>query len=210
PTTRLMSSGVNIDAESIGFSGPASRLQDGLKAVLLIIKFDLNRISKYQEGALQGVLPMRPPHIFTDESSYFVTTTLSERGTLFTDSRLAIACLEALMHAVDKTGTKIFCYVLMPDHFHAVVNSTVLPKFMNLFKGSSSHAVNIALGRKDTTVWQAGYWEMGLRSQQMFIQKLNYTHWNPVKAGIIKRAEEYPYSSARQFVEKYRQCLFEL
>jgi hypothetical protein len=39
-----------------------------------------------------------------------------------------------------------------------------------------------------------------IRDQQMFWTKLNYIHNNPIKAGLVNRAEDYKYSSARNYI----------
>jgi REP element-mobilizing transposase RayT len=36
-----------------------------------------------------------------------------------------------------------------------------------------------------------------LTSEEMFMQRVNYTHQNPVRAGLVTHAEEYRFSSAR-------------
>jgi hypothetical protein len=39
-----------------------------------------------------------------------------------------------------------------------------------------------------------------IRDQQMFCTKLNYIHSNPIKAGLVTKAEDYKYSSARNYI----------
>ena len=39
-----------------------------------------------------------------------------------------------------------------------------------------------------------------IRDQRMFWTKLNYIHNNPVKAGLVRRAEDYKYSSAQNYI----------
>lgn len=36
-----------------------------------------------------------------------------------------------------------------------------------------------------------------LTSESMFMQRVHYTHQNPVRAGLVEKAEDYQYSSAR-------------
>ena len=44
--------------------------------------------------------------------------------------------------------------------------------------------------------WERNALSIELRNHPFFIQKLDYIHWNPVKAGMCKLPEEYKYSSA--------------
>ena len=51
---------------------------------------------------------------------------------------------------------------------------------------------------KDKTYqfWERNSLAIELRTAKVFIQKLEYIHWNPVKAGICSLPEEYYFSSA--------------
>lgn len=46
-------------------------------------------------------------------------------------------------------------------------------------------------------IWKRNSLGIELCNHNVFIQKLDYMHWNPVKAGICKFPEEYYYSSAK-------------
>jgi REP element-mobilizing transposase RayT len=45
--------------------------------------------------------------------------------------------------------------------------------------------------------WKRDALSVELRSQEVFVQKLEYIHWNPVRAGLCTLPEDYKYSSAR-------------
>ena len=55
---------------------------------------------------------------------------------------------------------------------------------------------------KDFQLWQQDNHPVLLKNLQMAHQKLNYTHYNPVEAGIVEKPEDYLYSSARNYDEK--------
>jgi len=52
---------------------------------------------------------------------------------------------------------------------------------------------------KFVKVWLDGYHPEIIYSNKFFFQKLNYIHNNPVTAGLVKRPEDYYYSSARNY-----------
>src|SRR5262249_43280833 len=54
-------------------------------------------------------------------------------------------------------------------------------------------------GRK-YQVWKRNSRSTSLTTEKFLIQKLNYIHYNPVKAGLCKYPEEYKYSSARFYI----------
>src|SRR5262249_14154187 len=109
--------------------------------------------------------------------------------------------------------SKLICYVLMPDHFHLIVNPkdgnirgfcgalkslgalrlvelTDVPRF--LLKEPDSHG-NIH------RVWQQSFKAIPLWSAWMIWQKINYIHANPVRARLVKSAKDYPWTSFRTF-----------
>ena len=45
-------------------------------------------------------------------------------------------------------------------------------------------------------IWQTGFYDFNVFSPKKLHQKLNYIHYNPVKAGLCAEVEEYPFSSA--------------
>lgn len=48
--------------------------------------------------------------------------------------------------------------------------------------------------------WRQDNQPMELYSGAFTFQKMNYIHQNPVEAGIVDKAEEYLYSSARDYI----------
>ena len=52
--------------------------------------------------------------------------------------------------------------------------------------------------RKDP-FWQPRYYPLNLYSQKKATEKLDYMHLNPVRAGLIEKAVDRPWSSARHF-----------
>ena len=52
---------------------------------------------------------------------------------------------------------------------------------------------------KDWQFWQQHNKPLEIKSQEMFDEKLDYIHQNPVQAGFVTREEDWKYSSARDF-----------
>jgi putative transposase len=60
-------------------------------------------------------------------------------------------------------------------------------------------ARRLALRAADS-FWQARYYDFNLWSERKFTEKLRYIHRNPVKRGLVKRPEDWPWSSFRHYV----------
>jgi hypothetical protein len=96
----------------------------------------------------------------------------------------------------------------MPDHFHLISNPRdgCIKEFLRDFKGSAAKAILKAGARfrfpitdEGHQVWQESFKAVPLWSAWMIWQKINYIHNNPVKAGLVKSARDYYWSSFRSF-----------
>ena len=66
---------------------------------------------------------------------------------------------------------------------------------MRIVKGSIARRVNEHLARKGS-IWQEGFYDKAARSIEQLNAYIEYTHRNPVDAGLVRRDVEYAYSSA--------------
>jgi len=56
--------------------------------------------------------------------------------------------------------------------------------------------------RGERGIWQRRYWEHTIRDDRDFAAHLDYTHFNPVKHGLVKHPVDWPHSSFRRCVAK--------
>jgi len=66
---------------------------------------------------------------------------------------------------------------------------------MKNLKGKSSRLIN-RYRQTHGSVWQERYYEHALRDEKDFQKKYQYVLYNPLRAGLAKEPENYPYSSA--------------
>jgi len=86
----------------------------------------------------------------------------------------------------------------MPDHLHLLLTpgaTTSLEKAIQLIKGGSSHQIRKARNQK-IEIWQVGFHDWTLRDATDWQIKREYIHTNPVRAKLVQRPEDWPYSSA--------------
>jgi hypothetical protein len=67
---------------------------------------------------------------------------------------------------------------------------------MNLMKEAGQKNCH----NRDFQLWQQDNHPIELTTLKTAHQRLDYTHYNPVVAGIVERPEDYLYSSARDYV----------
>ncbi|HEY1939826.1 MAG TPA: transposase [Candidatus Angelobacter sp.] len=93
---------------------------------------------------------------------------------------------------------KVREFVVMPDHFHVLVTldgNISIERAMQLIKGGYSFRRNKELGLAGE-IWPPGYSEVRVLDRRSYLAHKKYIDENPVKAGLAKSAEEYPYCSA--------------
>jgi len=77
-------------------------------------------------------------------------------------------------------------------------------------KVSSTIAINVRLGEAGE-LWQGRFFDRALRTVKEYHETVEYIHWNPVRRGLVKRAEEWRWSSMPEYAgvsgeEQERQC----
>ena len=136
---------------------------------------------------------------------HFVTGNFLNRNPVFSNPACCQVFLEQLGTMISGWPSKLIAYVLMPDHFHLIVNPRDgrIREFMLNLKGLSAKRIvetdtgfRFEQSEEDGfQVWQESFKAQPLWSSWMIWQKINYIHANPVKAGLVKSARDYYWSS---------------
>jgi putative transposase len=115
------------------------------------------------------------------------------------DPRIAKCVLDALAAAQQDKLLMLRCYVLMTNHVHVLISPQApLAKITQKIKGSSARMANLILGRTGTRFWQDESYDHWVRDLAEFERIRLYIERNPVVAGLVKRPEDWPWSSARR------------
>jgi REP element-mobilizing transposase RayT len=92
-------------------------------------------------------------------------------------------------------------YCLMPNHVHLVLGTTKAPldRFMQGLQQSYTQRFNERYGQVGH-VFQGRYKAFLCQTDEYLITLVRYVHQNPVRAGLVSRAEDYPYSGHRAYL----------
>ena len=103
----------------------------------------------------------------------------------------------------DTKDYRLLAWVVMPNHVHLLVEIWQTPQaeLLKDWKGYSARRINRILGRRGK-LWQDDYWDRYIRDEAHYRKVVHYIEWNPVKAGLVKSPEQWPFSSAR-FRDEY-------
>jgi putative transposase len=137
---------------------------------------------------------------YRGQRAYFLTLCTAQRRKIFTDSKLVNALLFALREKCSCHFFNLYAFCFMPDHLHLVVTGkndlADLVPLVRAFKGAST---SVARKMHLINLWQKGYYDHALRDGESLDQAAWYIFLNPVRAGLVERAEEWPYSGSFQF-----------
>ena len=154
-------------------------------------------------------------------SIYYITSVTYNRLKIFTQPAFVILLIDSLNYYRYQYSCKIIGYVIMPDHVHLLIlprDEKAVTDFMRDFKRFTSgriarqakvegkidwlsifESAGTETDRAEYKVWQDSFWEQSIYTKHFLKQKLDYIHLNPVRAGIVESAAEYPYSSHRNY-----------
>jgi REP element-mobilizing transposase RayT len=97
----------------------------------------------------------------------------------------------------DSTRYRLHAWVIMPNHVHIVVEPLrELAAIMHWLKGRTARKANRILGRTDQTFWQDESYDHWIRNATEYQKVVGYVENNPVRAGLVEKAEDWRWSSA--------------
>ncbi len=162
-----------------------------------------------------------------NEKAYFVTLTVVDWIDVFTRKNHKLSIVESLKYCQQHKGLVIFGWCLMPSHLHMIVKAeaeNTLSDILRDFKKFTSKVIvrQIEEEPESRREWllerfaKAGeplkriknykFWQDGNQAKEIYgnsfmEQKLDYIHNNPVEEMIVSKAEDYLFSSARNYAE---------
>jgi len=132
------------------------------------------------------------------ERTFFVTSVTWERRPIFHSERAARLFLDTLFRYRDRGIFQLYEFVIMPDHIHLVLApkpTVALERTMQFIKGGYSHRFMKETGSR-MEIWERSFTNHRVRDESDYEKHRGYLHLNPVRAGLVKLPEDYPYSSA--------------
>ena len=111
---------------------------------------------------------------------------------------------DALFTASREHGWQLLAWAMLANHYHFVAASPREPGTLRHLLGglhmTTARRVNELDGMPGRKVWFQ-YWDSRITFHTSFLARLNYVHHNPVKHGVVRDAEEYPWCSAGWFLQ---------
>jgi REP element-mobilizing transposase RayT len=164
--------------------------------------------------------------INNQEALYFLTIQVVHWADIFTRQVYRDIVVESLSFCRQNKGLELFAYVIMSNHIHMLVRSRngTLSDTIRDFKRHTSKKIVACINEQaesrrewllmifryaarqhkrnnEYQLWTHENHAIELENAKVTEQRINYIHENPVRAGIVANAEDYLYSSARNYSE---------
>ncbi|MBP7055828.1 MAG: transposase [Candidatus Omnitrophica bacterium] len=140
---------------------------------------------------------------YEKNAAYFLTTNTENSLPVFNNHKNCKILLVTLEYFKLVLDYRLYGFCIMPTHLHLAIHPFGIYNFsyiMKMIKGSFTRKLNKA-GGITGKIWQKGFYDEYIRDELHLIRVLEYMHNNPIKAGLIKAAEEYPFSSFNHYVQ---------
>jgi len=126
---------------------------------------------------------------------YYITFCTHRKRHILANQEVHNAFQEYSNKARLEHGVAVGRYVIMPDHIHLFVRGHYgfrLSYWIRGLRRAISDVLKTA-GQTDT-VWQEGFFDHALRSSESYSKKWDYVWKNPVRKGLVKEPDDWPYS----------------
>jgi putative transposase len=140
---------------------------------------------------------------FNRPNIVFVTVCTKSRKPILCQTDVYRLLLEAWAAA---DAWRVGRHVLMPNHLHllcspARIDYPSLEKWVQFWK---SYASRVWPRREEHPVWLRSFWDTQIRSGKHYEQKLEYIRQNPVRAGLCRSPEDWPFQGELSLLDWYQ------
>ncbi len=150
---------------------------------------------------------------------FFVTTNLVEFKSLLLNDSYYRLIIDSLNFMQRRGDLALIAYCIMPTHIHLVLQISGeknVSEIMRDFKKYTSFCIRTRLvddghhriveslrllrgSRQVFKVWMDRFDDLLITNEETLRTKVEYIHQNPVRAGLVERDIDWPYSSARHY-----------
>lgn len=143
-----------------------------------------------------------PPHIYQDETIYFITARTKDRVDIFNTQEKCSLFFDVFERSLKKFGFEAIGWVLNTNHYHILVkvsDGSMLWRFIQNLHSNLARVINKLDRSEGRQIWYQ-YWDRCVRSERDLYTRLNYIHHNPVKHGLALSTDDYEWSSYKDYL----------
>ncbi len=146
-----------------------------------------------------------PSHRLAEQGTYFVTVGTYLRQHYFRGGKRLAVLHRGLLAVCGEFGWALEAWAVFSNHYHFVAHSPLdqptaegLSAMLGKLHGKTSNWINRMDNAPGRKVWH-NFRDTRLTFEKSYLARLNYTHQNAVKHGLVLAANQYPWCSAAWF-----------
>ncbi len=138
----------------------------------------------------------RQRRIQFEGACYHILSRGNERRNIFRDNDDRVSFLDILGKMADRFRIEVFAYVLMDNHYHLLLktNKPNISKSMQWFGATYTRRYNIK-HKRTGHLFQGRFKNFLIEDDEYLMLLSCYIHRNPLRAGLVSRLVDYPWSS---------------
>jgi putative transposase len=153
-----------------------------------------------------------------EQRPYFMTCTTVAWLSVFNRPDVVEVILDSWRY-LQREGMSLYGYVILDNHLHWIAGAADIGRMVGRFKSfTARQIIDLLQERGAVTVldqlrfyklhhkidqeyqlWQEGSHPQAILDDEMMLQKLEYTHFNPLRRGFVDDPTHWRYSSARNY-----------
>ncbi len=166
------------------------------------------RKSQMPDDDIFKTAPHTPAHLFRADAIHMITGAIYQKLDLIHTAPRKAKWRDSFVKASEIYDWNIIAWVVLNNHYHALVkspkgNATTLPKYISSFHKFTSRLWNSEDETRGRRVWW-NYWDACIRNERDFLTRLKHIFWNPVKHGLVERPEDYPFSNYKEYLRSWK------
>ena len=161
---------------------------------------------------------MKLKHYDNDGRARFVTFCIHRSIAILTNDPFRRIVVDAIDKSRAVHGFALLAYVVMPEHVHLVLRPPEVMKLgtvvgeikriavkeilIHLSNADGQAVDRLTVSRNSVerrVLWQRRCYDHNCRNEKSVWEKVSYCHQNPVKRGLVKKAEDWEWSSCRWY-----------
>jgi putative transposase len=146
--------------------------------------------------------PHAPVHRLDSQGIYIVTAGTLHKTHFFFDSTRLASLQQCLLTLAKQYEWQLEAWAIFSNHYHFVARGNGakgdLKKFVTHLHADTARDLNRLEGRAGRSVW-FNFWDTKLTYERSYLARLSYVHQNPVKHGLVIKANQYRWCSAAWF-----------
>ena len=132
---------------------------------------------------------------FSQPGGLYFLTKCALQGCVFSEQQRN-SVVDALYWHRDSRQMRLHAFVVMPDHWHALLSLESIENISMLMRNICRHSNFLSRKKSKSICWQKGFYDHKIREHESVVDIVRYIESNPVRKKLTAKSESWQWSSA--------------